>query len=227
MKNLNMKSKLLLIAFVTLNLYACEKPEVENIMPEKKANGITTVVTPVVSKNDSTTTIATVVTPPIVSVVSVNDSILYQSDFTKSSIDILNGSNKVNGYNFMTYAIDNGNNTFTMTRNSSGSTNNEIYYETGLQWRKVIPDSVTIVTFNITVDNITHNNDYEVQLWNPATSTSTSHYLSKGVNVFDINMYGYTYTDFRIVTIGKMVYGGNIPYTITISNITVKAKKYK
>jgi hypothetical protein len=40
-------------------------------------------------------------------------------------------------------------------------------------------------------------------------------------------MYGYTYTDFRIVTIGKMVYGGSIPYTITISNITVKTKKYK
>ena len=210
MKNLNMKSKLLLIALVTLNIYGCGKPEVENLSVEKKTIDTTTiVVTP---------------TPPVV---VVNDSILYQSDFTKASIDVLNSALKINHFNFMSYNIDGVNNTFTMIRDSVGSTNDEIYNACGALWRNIIPDSVSIVTFSISVDNISHNNDYQLDIWNPKDNTRTSHYLIKGINTFDFDLSKYSYSDFQISAFGKMAYGGSIPYSITISNITVKAKEYK
>jgi len=204
MKKTNVIILMSLVLILSILNASCGKSEIKNVIIEKNT----------INKIDSS--------------IIVNDSILYQSDFTKPTLkNTLNNSLVIDYYNLMNYSIDSQ--TFTMTRISAGDSNDKIYNASGVLWKNVIPDSVLVVNFNIDVKFISKDNDYQVDIINPIKNTRTSHYLVNGINNFDFDFYPTkdTYTNFEISTFGKMPYGGIIPYTIIIHNITVKVKKYK
>jgi len=202
MKKTNVIILISLVLILSILNTSCGKSEVKDIIVEKNA----------INKIDSS--------------IIVNDSILYQSDFTKRTLkNTLNNSLVIDYYNLMNYSIDSQ--SFTMIRTSSGDTNDKIYNASGVLWKNIIPDSVLIVNFNIDVKFISNDNDYQVDIINSMKNTRTSHYLVNGINNFDFNLTKDSYTNFQISTFGKMPYGGIIPYTIIIHNITVKVKKYK